>query len=416
MAIRLRAHAVAVAAFLLGSTSASREALAAPADCDLLPNPIYVTGSSASQPFLAAIGALLYAAPEPISIIYESGQASCVGVDSQISGRAVNTTVQFWTPGADAGQIVQGTCSPNNKTVTLGVSDVFPTSCPNVSADDLAGIGDFHGPIQAMTFVTSRAAIQVSNISAEAAYLTMGKAAKVPELPWNNPDKIIIRDETSGTQTMLGKAIRLPASSWIASTHYTTSGLLIGALQTAVNGPNPEQVLGILAETDVFAADSSGTIHSDFKILAFQPWGKQCAFLPDSSPTQHDRANVRNGNYEVFGPLHFLTKVDADGTPVDPAVAKFLRYITLVDPVPGYPTAVIDTAIQRYDVPQCAMSVTRDGEVNEAPIKSYTPDKPCNCYYDSVVTHTDCTPCGDANPCKDSNAICSYGYCETRSP
>ena len=96
----------------------------------------------------------------------------------------------------------------------LGVSDVFPSSCAGGTADP-ATVGDFWGPNQVMVFVTPKKVTAQLNISAEAAYFVMGQPETGKTVaPWTDATKLAVRNFKSGTQTMIGAAIRLDANAF----------------------------------------------------------------------------------------------------------------------------------------------------------------------------------------------------------
>ena len=55
------------------------------------------------------------------------------------------------------------------------------------------------------------------------------------------------------------------------------------------------------------------------KVLAFQAdqvAGQTCGYFPDSTANTFDKLNVRQGRYDIWGPLHFITAVDGGGNPL----------------------------------------------------------------------------------------------------
>ena len=163
------------------------------------------------------------------------------------------------------------------------MSDVFPTSCPDIDSTLLTGVGDFAGPVQSMNFVVAIAATHTT-ISAEAAYLTFGLGA-AGKTDWDNPDLYAIRNFQSGTETMLAQAINVPTNKWKGVDKGGSGGVI-----TAVSGAtNPDKTIGILASTEADVAANRLTI----KRLAFQPYGETCAAVPGfvlRQPRQVQRA------------------------------------------------------------------------------------------------------------------------------
>jgi ABC-type phosphate transport system substrate-binding protein len=414
MMMRTRARTAISAVVALGAFSLVREAAAVP--CSTLTNPVYVTGSSAVQPLMASVAAALSQAATPITIIYQKG-GSCVGVNAVVKGQTIAGTGTYWT-GADGGVPIASTCdlpaadAGVGQAVDIGASDVFAVSCPAVAAADVtaASVGDFWGPNQIMVFVAPKAATQVKNISAEAAYLTMGKAltGKVVS-PWTDGNALAIRNASSGTQTMIGKAIHLDAASWFGVDKGSAQNVE-AAIKTANDtSSTPQTGLGIVSTGE---ADNDRAF---MKVLAFQPLGGKCAFWPDSSLTSFDKANVIVGDYPIFGPLHLLTKVDASNVPVNANAAKIVSYFTGTADPPGGPTQLLDLEIANHTVPQCAMKVKRTSEMGD--LAAYKSDKPCGCYFAAKVpggaAPASCTACPNGNECS-ATQTCSYGYCEAK--
>jgi ABC-type phosphate transport system substrate-binding protein len=417
MTIRFSARTTCSALFVLLAAATARTASAAP--CGDLPSPVYITGSSAVQPLLAGLASALSNATPPITIIYQKG-GSCVGVNAVVKAQPITGTGTYW-PGtvSDAGAAISATCdlpaggdAGAGQAVDIGASDVFATSCPNVAAADVtaASIGDFWGPNQVMTFVVPKNAQGQLNISAEAAYLTFGKAsgAKVVA-PWTSGTSLAIRNASSGTQTMLGKAIRLDAASWVGVDEASSQGVETAIKQANDTSTTPAQWLGILSTGE---ADRD---RSFAKVLAFQPFGSACAFWPDTSLTSFDKKNVRAGLYPVFGPLHLLTKVDGTGAATGAVAKKIVEYFTGAQTPPAGEAQLIDLEIANYTVPQCAMTVSRTSEMGT--LTSYKPAKACGCYFDAKVpggsAPASCVAC-PAGTCADATKTCNYGYCEAK--
>jgi ABC-type phosphate transport system substrate-binding protein len=378
--------------------AAERSAHAA-VDCATLTPSVYITGSTASQPFLAALGTALSASATPLTIIYK-GVGSCVGVDAALNGTLVTGTANYW----DATGTLQTCNIATGVPATIGVSDIFATTCPGVTTVP-ATIGDFFGPNQVMEMVVPKASLQTS-ISAEAAYLVfaVGPNANGQVDPWNDKTNIFIRSTTSGTEQMIAHAITAPASFWANhGTGEASSGAVLSALVAPTT--NAQAAIGILVAGDADANRATVTT------LAFQDFKKSCAYWPDSAPTLHDKLNVRNGNYPIWGPLHFLTTVDAAKKPTDANAAKVLGYLTGTTPPPAG-VNLLDLEIKAYTVPSCAMSVQRSTEIG--PLTPFTPPASCNCYYDKGENGTTtCDACTMDTDCKKPGAThCRLGYCE----
>jgi hypothetical protein len=381
-------------------------------DCAAVgPEPIYVAGSSAVKPFLKALGTKLAGTA---TIVYAS-QGSCVGVDDVVNGTKLVADVEgagksvVWD---NAG--VESTCDLKVATsVDIGVSDVFATSCSGIT-NVPATVGDFQGPIQVMNFVVPAAAdVATQSISAEAAYLVFGfdPASNNPDTtkayadgtPWTSKADQWIRGAGSGTQSMLGKAIGVLPGRWALNTVAAQVAASSGAIVTAVGTPtgNINATIGILASNDL---DNN---RAKIRGLAYQHYGQNCGYWPDSSSGSKDKLNVRTGRYPVWGPLHMLTKVNGQGVPTKQAAKDLIDYVSGAKTLTG--TDIVTLTTTSNLVPQCAMEVSRSDEIGE--YMSVNPT--CKCFYDTARGGdvTGCKACDEQNPC-GNGLTCSYGFCE----
>jgi len=421
--LKLSRRLVASGAMLAGASVlaqgmfSTRPALAAAGDCAELPGTIvYVSGSSAVKPMLAGLAANL--GPAGTTIVYFSN-GSCTGVNAILGTPQVpTTTATYW----DAG--VAKTCAiPTGTTqaVDIGVSDVFATSCAGITEQMVTdkGLKDYDTFFaQVMEFVVNKGSDQTS-ISAEAAYLTFGLGA-ASATPWDNPGLFAIRDSTSGTQTMLAKAIGLDATKW-KGVNAGGSGNVFLSIKNSLTpvekaaptaAGNASKLIGIL---------SSGEADADtvnVKKLAFQATGQTCAFWADSGVSALDKKYVRDGHYPVWGPLHVLAKANAQGVPTSAAAKLVIDALTAQD------KAIVKAEIDAHVVPLCAMNVTRDEELG--PLSSIQPTNACGCYFDSLTkaggAAAECIGTGGTaevgctadNKCPSSRPKCNYGFCEVK--
>jgi ABC-type phosphate transport system substrate-binding protein len=397
----------------MGATAWASSALAV--DCSTLTNPVYVTGSSAVEPFMQSLGAALFGSGT--TIVYQK-QGSCNGVNAMVKGTPISGTAKYYPSLDDAGAPLGVDCNlpvddagTGGQAVDLGVSDVFAESCPGGARDDTM-IGDFWGPNQVMVFIAPLVATQVVNISAEAAYFVMGQPANGKTVtPWTDSTKLYIRNASSGTQTMVSAAIHLDAAAWHGTDSTSASGVENNVKTANMSDPSPQAVLGIV---------STGEADRDrgfAKVLGFQPLGQSCAYWPDTSLTSFDKKWVRTGEYPIWGPLHMLAKVASRGAaPTNAQVAKIVGYFDGSVAPPGGKNQIIDLEIAAHTVPQCAMKVRRTTELGA--YSAYTDPNPCACYFEFKATGTapaSCKTCTTTPDCGDAgNMICSYGYCEAK--
>ncbi|HEX4336441.1 MAG TPA: hypothetical protein VH062_11045 [Polyangiaceae bacterium] len=395
-----------------GLLAASALCLIAPAahadDCSTLSHVVYVAGSTAAKPFIAAVAAALKAEATPINLVY-SGQGSCIGVGTMAAtnpGTIMGTASTFSGTGIAPVENATGcTLDPAGTTVDIGVSDVYAKTCePSIAV--AADVKDFHGPVQSMNLVVPKDSTQVS-ISSEAAYLTFGLGADAGNgVPWNDPTVHEVRGATSGTMLMTGSVIGLAATKWKGTAQADTAHVLT-ALGTDVTNGNTQKAIGIMSSGD---ADKN---RSAVRGLAFQPVGSSCGYTPDSdSTTSFDKANTRDGHYVIAGPAHLYAHAPS-GTVANADVKKVIDYITgAVDP----DFDLIAVEAKASVVPDCAMRVSNT--VDGGPLASYMPPKSCECKFVAAATGTapaSCKTCVMDSDCKSSSAPkCNYGYCEVK--
>lgn len=388
----------AIVAFGAASLSA---ASARAADCTTLPNPVYVGGSSAVKPVLAKVAQVLAAQQPAVTVVYLS-QGSCVGVNTVLNKTAVSGAAAFsvWD---GAGTETKCDVAMPGVQLDVGVSDVYADTCVSLPNGLPAYLTENFGPVQAMTFVVPNTSKQTS-ISAEGAYFVFGFGKDSGLSPWTDANFIFQRGPGSGTQAMIATAIAVPAAKWFGALQ-ASSGAMVTSINMAGMGMNAESVLGILA------ADSADANRQTMHELAYQHYGQNCAYLPDSAANKFEKRNVRDGHYAIWGPLHLFQRTDID-LPNQGNITKTVNYITgAVDP-PGVDLIAFEASL--HVVPQCAMRVKRTGEMS--PMKPFTPSKPCGCYYEyNANTATSCMKCMQAAECPTGWSCPVYGgqgFCE----
>ena len=112
------------------------------ADCTSYTNPVYIAGSTASQPIWAALAPSL----PNISMIYMS-PSSCVGLTEVTGGMGDGKQPLYMDPTNPSAQGVSCTFAATPPRLDIGVSDVFPATCaPAVAVG--TGYKEFLGPVQ----------------------------------------------------------------------------------------------------------------------------------------------------------------------------------------------------------------------------------------------------------------------------
>ena len=337
--------------------------------CPPLEDAPLVAGSTAIKPLVRELAKVL-SATEGTSVFY-AGLGSCLGVQTVVSGEPPNVaTLSTWNA---LGEETVCEVADDDVVVDIGVSDVFPASCVSLANGLPSNVGDFLGPVQTMVFAVPQSS-QEQSISAEAAYSIYGFGAESHVLPWIDEAWIFQRNEESGTQTMIGLAIGVPARMF-RGTPTSGSGDLLERLVT-VPLEGADAAIGILSASH--AEQNRTTVRP----LAFQDFGETCAILPNRTARSNEKENVRNGLYPIWGPVHLLATVNAEQRPANPLAARLIGYITGALPPPGG-LDLIALQAEESVIPQCAMRVSRSHEMG--PLSSYVPAQPCGCAYDEAL-------------------------------
>jgi hypothetical protein len=402
-----------------GSAGTSGSSGKACADLSAHGTVVYITGSSAAKPFLQQIAQQV--AAQGIYIVYAS-TGSCVGVDAILNGTPITTgptasapNATYWDSSSSTGQACD--LPAPGVPADIGASDVFAQSCTGYELSDLDAlqIRDAHGPIQTMTFVVP-ANSAYFEISAQAAYFVFGfgetggvRDASGATAVWNKEDLLFQRSASSGTQAMLAAAIGVPATVWKGKPHKTSDDVAADIQAAGQKQDTANQALGILAADYI----DGKNLRAQVRVLGFQDSSQHCAMFPDSTSNAHDKRNVRDGHYPVWGPLHLLLKVDHSGNPVNlanrQAITDIVGYLSGTKALPNG-VQLLDVYAQSGLVPECAMHVARAKDGGN--ILPFAPSSPCSCLFDVKATGaTSCTPCKVQGDC-GSGQTCSQGYCE----
>jgi hypothetical protein len=399
------AIAVGLAVALLSATPVLAQTTAAAcSDTSILPNPVYLAGSSAFEPTLAQL-AVQIKAKQGISIIYDP-ISSCSGVtDVSDNTQVLSGTAHYYV--ADATQssgVATNSCTLAGGTKPLiGVSDVAYDSCMGSAVP--ATIGEWHGPVQSMLIIVPKANVSTTAMSMEQAAAIWGCGANGGVTPFTDETAIQQRSATSGTQIMFARAIGVPETAFKGNPN-ASGGALVTSLLAV---PDPQTAIGILA------ADAYATLRSKLNAVAFRGRGQTKAFYADSGANDVDKKNVREGRYVIQGPLHFFTALTAGQPAVNAKqVIDWLTGNKPIDPTDTNNTNYITTVASLGDVPQCAMKVQidKDGGL----FSPFVPPVSCNCFFEKAVSlvavpPTGCVACTSDAGCTGGKR-CQTGYCE----
>jgi hypothetical protein len=295
--------------------------------------------------------------------------------------------------------------------------------CPDGELHD--GLGDFLGPIGTVNAIVPVDSSQ-NSISSEALYFLFkfGNAGGVE--PWKQ-DYIIHRNGTSAVQLQLLYAAGLLDESpeiafgWDSKSNgVTVTTVANGGVHPADATANPPvpaiTVADIEATIGVVSGENAEANRDKVRTLAYQHVGQECAYWPDSSSTASDKLNVRTGRYYLWGALHLFAPVSGEDSVLDdienPNVKKLVGYFT-GETTPPAELPILDVYIDNYNIPQCAMQVSRDEDFGA--ISSFQPDEPCGCYYDYRATgRSDCEDCEEDDDCTNDSDVCRFGFCEVQ--
>ncbi|MGE0321881.1 MAG: hypothetical protein AB7S68_06250 [Polyangiaceae bacterium] len=386
-------HAAALATTWLYCRSAS----AAPCADLNLPNPIYGAGGSAITATLAKVATALAGAAEPVTILF-SDPGACNGF-AQFADNRITGTFKYWDASGQqltcdaplAGQPADFAHMGNTADFCQG--GALPTD-----------VRDFPGPVQTINVITDKDSSQTA-VSAEALYFVFGFGTEAQASPWTDDFSIFHRKTSSFVHLFIADVVGVPATGFPGgeTTVRNTNQEIVQAVAQA-GAVDPEKPLGVVSGS---AADQGAAL---VKTLAYQHYDQSCGYLPDSSPTRLDKLNVRFGQYFLWTPGHFFSRVDSSGNPLNPTVAALIGWFTGSEN-PPQGVDVTRLVIESGDVPACAMRVTREGVTGA--IRSFAPPQPCGCYFEQVATgSTTCTGCTSDGECGGDTPSCRFGYCE----
>jgi hypothetical protein len=367
---------------------------------DVAPNIIFVTGSTNLPPLIKAVQPLLSAGNPAYTAVF-APQTSCKGAAAVYDAdplkhviKNITNNYAFYYNASGAQTFCLLDAAGN--TVDVGESDVYPSSCGYAAT---AGVADYAGPIQAITFVVPSGSKQTV-ISAEAAHLvfaTGGDSGRAT--PWTDPRYYFVRSSGTGTTQISSRAIGLDPTKWWGIDRLSASNLV--ASMEAVDPNVAENVIGMLS------SDFADKSRANLTTLAFQQQGQKYGYLPDSSPDAFDKANVRDGHYPIWGAIHLMAAT-SNGVPSQAASALITQFT-----LPKLDEKLVGAIVESGFVPACAMKVMHTTEVG--PLTLFKPAFGCSCYYDKQVKgSTACTVCTTNGDCGGATPKCNYGYCEAQ--
>ena len=396
------------AGLLLGASAALAQATTVACnDTSVLPNPIFMAGSSAFEPILSQL-AVQIAAKQGVSIVYDP-ISSCLGVsavsppvDNPVPQPLTGTAHYYTIDPTDSTKTVTNSCNLSGNTMaTVGISDVAFDSCQGVPRP--ATIGEWDGPVQSMLIIVPKANYTTTSISSQQAAAIWGCGKQSGVGNFTNETAIQQRSATSGTQILIARNIGVPESAFKGVGNSSSTAMVTSLLAV----PDPQTAIGFVA------ADFYASRRSQISSVAFRGIGQTKAYYADSDATSTDLKNVRDGHYMIQGPLHFFSPLTA-GQPAPNAklVLDWLTGAVAIDPANPY--SYVNTVAVGGDVPQCAMKVKIDKDGGS--FSPYHPPVSCTCAFEAAklvksAAGTCTTHCTSDAACT-GGTHCQTGYCE----
>ncbi len=394
----------------LSLASAPAQAQTAAVTCSSLQtqNPVFLLLGATQEPLIKTLGKRIREGTTPTTIIYRTA-GSCTNV-AEIVKAAPKITQNAsyipsvaqdptWDPSKPAPQCTMDIAGGAD--LDVANSNVFLDAC--TTAPLPAGLAAFNGPIQAYTFVAPKGSSQTAITAAEG-YFTFGFNGNGQSQPWTDKNFIFILPTTRSTMLSLMLAVGInPATKGKGTLLQDPNEVLNAVAQSAT----PEKTIGIVG------AELYDVQRDKLKALAFKAYKQRYAYYADSTSTSFDKFNLRNGLYFPWSPTVYVTKVDAQGVPVNPRVKYLLDLLMGNDVTPAAGFDPQEDVIKAGVVPICAMKVTRSVEAGN--LSLYDAPEPCHCYYETKVgaaSAAACTACTNDSTCGAGK--CRHGFCEAR--
>ena len=394
---------------LSASTALAQATTVACNDTSVLPNPIFMAGSSAFEPILSQL-AVQIKAKQNVSIVYDP-ISSCLGVssvsppqDNPVPQPLSGTAHYYTVDPTDSTKTVTNSCNLSGNTMAaVGISDVAFFSCQGI--DKPASIGEWDGPVQSMLIIVPKANYTTTSISSQQAAAIWGCGQNSGVGNFTDETAIQQRSQTSGTQILIARNIGVPESAFKGFSN-GSSGAMVTSLLAV---PDPQKAIGFVA------ADFYATRRSQISSVAFRGIGQTKAYYADSNATATDLKNVRDGHYMIQGPLHFFSPLTA-GQPAANAklVLSWLTGAVPIDPTDTMNVNYVNTVAVGGDVPQCAMKVKIDKDGGQ--FSPYHAPVSCTCAFEAAKLVTSAAGTCTIHCTKDTDCTggtrCQTGYCE----
>jgi hypothetical protein len=405
-------------------------------DCSTLPNPIYMTGTTAVEPMVRHLGAKLRQLPVPQTLLWNSGLDGCGAVDGLAfpgTTTVFQSTFNYYDepPAAQvdggAPKITPLACNATlSKYADLVINDIFWTSCAEASsAPEFATLPadykEFQGPVQGLVPIVQSSYYYYSDLMAEELLdiYACGRNANI--LTFTNNSDIFDYCFNSGIKALWDNSLGHPVSAFSAPINNASCPTALGMIALINSGSMSDDIA--YTSTEVYDENRDAV-----RALKVRGLNQKLAYFPDTTLSDFDKINIREGRYTIQGALKLVAHVstidgggDGQSMPDNPAAKRMIDWLqgNPVDSSLQLPFDIIDVYAHSGVVPQCAMKVTKD---TDAPMfRPYQPDNPCSCYFQIQATGKaiipGCTPCQDSSTCPDGktcyfHGIPAQGYCE----
>jgi hypothetical protein len=363
---------------------------------------------------LGAVATALAGLPDGQKVtIFYWDPGACTGYHAFVdkdTGSGLATKPAYFKYWNAAGTLTQCEATGNEELSFAHMGNT-PALCP-AKQPLPGGFGRFSGPIQTMNIIT-HARSQYDSISAEAFYHVYGFGPGAPGhsvVPWTVPEAVFARPTNAFAHQFPAAAFKVPPTGFKVppANVQNTNQQNVQSVFAWGEANDPSKTLGYVSGS---AADE-GADKGQIKTLALQYFGQSCGYLPDSSRTRKDKANVRSGQYALFTPGQFYAKVSSNGEIANQAVANLVHWFDGSLAAPAG-LDIVKIIIQSGDVPLCAMQANRpEGDLN--PVVSFAPPQPCNGYFEFTATgSTKLKSCKQTSECNTAkNEQCRFGFCE----
>jgi ABC-type phosphate transport system substrate-binding protein len=388
-------------------------------NCEDLPNPVFMSGTTAVLPVIRNFGAKLKKVG--VTLLWNENSEGCGSVQdlafpASNFGRTIFSQYDEVVSGVTS-KVAISTCLPKTGTRSeLVINDTFWASCPAAqgsSANLPATLKEFSGPVQGLVPVVASSYLYYSEITSQELQDLYMCGAKGKILTFSNAATIYDYNcQTSGMREL-----------WVRGLGLVNGRALPGAVGEGCNtNSNAESMVTTYVAPTITPDTTIGYTSTEFydenrdKVRAFKVRGvnQLKAYLPDADLTSNDKINIREGRYTIQGALKLVAVVDANGVPVSAGAKKIIDWLLdnpLSDPSLTLPFDLNQIYAQHGVVPQCAMRVTKSAD--EPVFRHYRHPMPCHCSFEMLATgkaSPGCTPCTDSSTC--GAKVCSHGYCE----